>query len=921
MLQNTVIKIMAYILAVVLFTTAAGVVSSTSEVEASEQMNENDALRPMWAELPEQTHISRSRVKRFNRKQQLRQQRPRIAFKRALRRLFSLGHLREESKGSGVWIIDKRSTLRRISDFLTRRVQVIRHGFAVRRLAKQYERELAEIDSQTDENSAAVFTWALHVQNDIFMGWTDEVSPDDSLDKIVSHVVDYSTDCGHIESFSDIEVLRIENPTGERIYFYDAIAPQSNELFEYQWDDVCECKSCGTWTNEIDLTLENGPQCIECFLDETDALTQTREASDKYADCEPVEGLLSDLNPELVEYGNATLRRTFCVVAVIALISAFMPQKLAFSLAFIGAVRTPKPQWLKDAENSGVTVTSKGRSVPISGRKENTRAKSCTACGCDIPAGQYFAQLNAKKGNGEPYNSLKPHCQTCTADYVRVHSTIQSKPSQVASASVSEPLTVNVQNNTQRPNSFKGICAVCGVEVGRKEGFIHADSPKGHKIRCAEHATEALFNYKQEPAQGQKSNGAIRQEFMQPSQALSQAVSAQVSASLPSTTQGDKIELLQALLSGDGLNEEQVRSVAKAVVEQYAESAIQNGVQNASAHVEQRIEKVVSELKAQEVIKTLHIKPSKKAKAVKISGAYHPSVPTVFSILKAGLRSGKALPVYLVGEAGTGKSYAVAQVQAMLQAAKLQKSKAYGEIICFADMTRGDLLGNVKYGVGGKGSIEWQRSGLVKPLLEGGVAFVDEIDKADPAVLVLLNGVLASRTIINPATGEVLKVHDEAVIIAAGNTGGHSMGGAYKAAQIQDASLLDRFAATVVKFGFSARIAASICGLSHSMAEPENSPRGEPAQMSEVLKSYTELRQIVVGQTTVQFSNRALLHASILAKDGWTLNAIIGRWVEPLDSELRREVLNHFGMIDGEALSMVPQGIFEPESVDIAGGA
>ncbi len=868
MIQNICMKIMAFILAVVLFTTAAGVgleQNPLTEVEGEDNMNkENDALRPIWAELPEQTHISRSRVKRFHRKQQLREQRPRHAFKRALRRLFSLGHLREESKGSGVWILDKRSTLRRISDFLSHRVQIIRIGFAVRRLAKETAKKNAELTLASD-------------------------------------------------AFSSVE-----------------IAPQSNELFEYQWDEVCECKTCGDFTDEVDLTLENGPQCIECYLDETDALTQTRDDIDKYADCEPVDGLLSDLNPDLVEYGNATLRRTFCVVAVIAVLYAFDITQLSFSLAFIGAVRTPKPQWLKDAENSGVEVISKGRSVPISGRKENTRVKSCAACGCDIPAGQYFAQLNAKKGNGEPFASLKPHCETCTAEYIQVHQTIKSYRSgahnaPVASASVSEPepepLTVNVQNNALRPNSFKGTCAVCSVEVPSKAGFIHAESPKGHKIRCAEHATEALFiGSNGEPIQGKKSNGASR-VIPEPSQALSQAVKAQVSASLPSTAQGDKIELLQALLSGDGLNEEQVRSVAKAVVEQYAETAIQNGVQNASAHVEERIEKVVSELKAQEVIKTLHIKPSKKAKAVKISGAYHPAVPTVFSILKAGLLNGSPLPVYMVGEAGTGKSYAVAQVQAMLQAAKLQSSKAYGEIICFADMTRGDLLGNVKYGVGGKGSIEWQRSGLVKPLLEGGVAFVDEIDKADPAVLVLLNGVLASRTVINPATGEVLKVHPQAVIIAAGNTGGHSMGGAYKAAQIQDASLLDRFAATVVKFGFSARIAASICGLSHSMAEPENSPRGEPAQMSEVLKSYTELRQIVVGQTTVQYSNRALLHASVLAKDGWTLNAIIGRWVEPLDSELRREVLNHFGMIDGEALSLVPQGVFEPESVDIAGGA
>ena len=872
MIYNNVLKIMAFMLAVVLLTSAHESIGTTHcepvmlvDGENNEtQETENDGLRPNLAIVPESTHISRSRVKRLIHRFNLGQQRRRSAFKRALRRLFSLGHLREETKGSGVWILDKRSTLRRSFDNLAHRVLNIKNGFAVRRIVKEYN---ATQKTQT------------------------------------------SREAGINAPLASVALTTTEN------------APQSIEPMT--------CGTCFDVTGEVDLTLENGPQCIECFLDETEALTHAPDSIDKYADCEPVDGLLSDLNPDLVEYGNATLRRTFCAVAVIALMSAFMPQEMAFSLSFIGAVRTPKPEWLKQVENSGVLVASKGAMSEIKGRKENTRTKKCAQCLEIIPAGVYFAQLEAVNAQGIPYTSLKPHCEVCSVEYVRRESThgktttspVSGASAGHASASVSEPepqSITQVSTVTLRPNTFRGWCAICEVEVGPKAGFVHADSPKGSKIRCANHATEALFiGSNGKPIHGKKANGATAE----PPQGLSQAIKAQVSASLPSTTQGDKIELLQALLSGDGLNEEQVRSVALAVVEQYAENAIQTGVSNASAQVEDRIQKVVDELKAQEPIKTLHLKPSKKGKAVKIEGAYHPAVPTVFGILKAGLQNGTPLPVYLVGEAGTGKSYAVAQIQAMLQAAKLQSSASYGEIICFADMTRGDLLGNIRYGVGGKGSIEWQRSGLVKPLLEGGVAFVDEIDKADPAVLVLLNGVLASRTIIDPATGEVLKIHPQAVIIAAGNTAGFSMGGAYKAAQVQDASLLDRFAGTVVKFGFSARIAASIMGLSHSMAEPENSPRGEPAQMSEVLKSYTELRGIVAGKTPIQFSNRALLHASILAKDGWTLNALIGRWIEPLDSELRREVLNHFSMADGDNISLIPQGVFEPESVDIAGGA
>ena len=303
---------------------------------------------------------------------------------------------------------------------------------------------------------------------------------------------------------------------------------------------------------------------------------------------------------------------------------------------------------------------------------------------------------------------------------------------------------------------------------------------------------------------------------------------------------------------------------------------------------------------------------------------YHPHFPTTLGIMTAGLVTrGFPNPVLLTGAAGTGKSYAAKMLHRLLQEVGLLSDEMeYKEVVCFADMERGDLLGRVSYNIT-NGENRWNQSGLTTVLLNGGIAFVDELDKADPAVATLLNGVLASRQVVNPINGAVLPVSNNAFIIAAANTTGFTKSPQYVAAARQDASLLDRFAGGFVSFGHSDRIMAHICGLSNAgKMEAEESPAGNPATQQEVFDAFKALKDLSdSSRSPVPMSYRALEVGISLANAGWTMPSIVARWIVPFNPELQRNVVaNSIGGLTSheESASLIPQNV---EPIVVSGGA
>lgn len=363
--------------------------------------------------------------------------------------------------------------------------------------------------------------------------------------------------------------------------------------------------------------------------------------------------------------------------------------------------------------------------------------------------------------------------------------------------------------------------------------------------------------------------------------------------------EGQLIELIQNI-AGKAIDEETVRRIAH---------------ETASGVIEQ-FSKSFAPVRTLEVIKGQQI-------VAKSGSVYHPHFPTALGIMTAGLATrGFPNPVLMTGDAGTGKSYAAKMFHTLLQeVGLLSKEQDFKEVICFADMEKGDLIGRVKYSLNSDN--EWNMSGLTTVLINGGVAFVDELDKADPAVATLLNGVLASRQLVNPVTGEVIPVSKNCYIVAAANTSGFTKSPRFAAAQKQDASLLDRFAGGFVSFGHSNRIMAHICGLSNAgKVEAEESPAGESATPQEVFDSFNELKDLAdSSRMGIPMSYRALEVGMSLAHSGWTMPSIVARWIVPFNDELKRQIAaKGIGGLSSEAesASLIPAGV-EPITTPIGG--
>jgi hypothetical protein len=169
-------------------------------------------------------------------------------------------------------------------------------------------------------------------------------------------------------------------------------------------------------------------------------------------------------------------------------------------------------------------------------------------------------------------------------------------------------------------------------------------------------------------------------------------------------------------------------------------------------------------------------------------------------------------PVWLIGPKGTGKSYLAKQVAEYVEF-------GYAETGMAAGASRGDLLG--RYNVGGmaraialahlagngdsdasetlsgiaSGEIrdDFVESEMAVLYGSGGIFNFEEIDRADPGVVITLNNALAGNTLYNSMNGARIDRHGNFVPVATANTFGLGATGAYSSAERMDESVVDRF--------------------------------------------------------------------------------------------------------------------------------
>jgi MoxR-like ATPases len=140
--------------------------------------------------------------------------------------------------------------------------------------------------------------------------------------------------------------------------------------------------------------------------------------------------------------------------------------------------------------------------------------------------------------------------------------------------------------------------------------------------------------------------------------------------------------------------------------------------------------------------------------------------------------------IYLSGPAGSGKTSLGEQVAARLGWSCITLS-------CNARTERADIVGYMGLNGGGTSFIDGP---LTTAAREGRMIIFDEGDALPPSVTIVLNRVLEGAPLYIPETGETIPPHPDFRIAFTGNTRGRGDDtGSFRARQVQDAAILDRF--------------------------------------------------------------------------------------------------------------------------------
>lgn len=149
------------------------------------------------------------------------------------------------------------------------------------------------------------------------------------------------------------------------------------------------------------------------------------------------------------------------------------------------------------------------------------------------------------------------------------------------------------------------------------------------------------------------------------------------------------------------------------------------------------------------------------------------------------------IPVYLAGEAGTGKNFTLEQI-----------SWELGLEFYFTNSVQQEYKLTGFIDAGGT----YHETEFYKAFKNGGIFFLDEMDASIPEVLVLLNAAIANKYFEFP-NGKI-HAHKNFRVVAAGNTVGSGADEMYTGRMVLDQATLDRFA--IIEFGYDRNIELSI---------------------------------------------------------------------------------------------------------------
>jgi cobaltochelatase CobS len=266
------------------------------------------------------------------------------------------------------------------------------------------------------------------------------------------------------------------------------------------------------------------------------------------------------------------------------------------------------------------------------------------------------------------------------------------------------------------------------------------------------------------------------------------------------------------------------------------------------------------------------------SKPVKIEKHTHPLFEKVLRLVRSGMN------VLLVGPAGCGKTTLAEQIAVALK-------RDYGSLHCTAGASEAQLTGwLLPIGKAG-GAFEYVPSEFVRRYEEGNSVFLlDEIDAADPNMLLVINSALANGALHVPQRykNPHVKRGEKVAIIAAANTYGSGADTMYAGRNQLDAATLDRF--YVVEMGYDKALESTITGTESPVVakwvqadKPEDSELAELGNWLNRLRNAVALHKLrrVVSTRSHQkavVARNAGIPASEIKHDllaGWTRDELI----------------------------------------------
>ena len=176
---------------------------------------------------------------------------------------------------------------------------------------------------------------------------------------------------------------------------------------------------------------------------------------------------------------------------------------------------------------------------------------------------------------------------------------------------------------------------------------------------------------------------------------------------------------------------------------------------------------------------------------VEVEGLAHPALEEVVDLLASGE------PVFMPGPTGSGKTHLAAQAATAL-------GLKFSAISCTAGMSESQLLGR-SLPTGDAGQFTFCGTPFLDCYENGGLFLFDEIDAADPNVLLVVNSALANGHLNIPARHEspTAQRHADFRCIAAANTWGRGADRLYCGRSPMDFSTLKRFPLGVVQVDYN----------------------------------------------------------------------------------------------------------------------